>query len=134
MNRLTPQEIADKLRKCADGPGSCTLCPWDCVNGSCICSIMHAAADAIDNQRTHIQALIKANEAHREMVAGECAAMGRVPAYIRQLRGKVLACWCRLDQRCHADTLLRLANGPPMAFPEQLVSAMASAEIFLKSA
>lgn len=69
MNRLTPQEIADKLRKCADGPGSCTLCPWDCVNGSCICSIMHAAADAIDNQRTHIQALIKANEAHREMVA-----------------------------------------------------------------
>lgn len=69
MNRLTPQEIADKLRKCAGEPGSCTLCPWDCVNGSCICSIMHAAADAIDNQRTHIQALIKANDAHREMVA-----------------------------------------------------------------
>lgn len=69
MNRLTPQEIADKLRKCADEPGSCSLCPWDCVNGSCICSIMHAAADALDNQRTHIQALIKANEAHREMVA-----------------------------------------------------------------
>ena len=69
MNRLTPQEIADNLRKCADEPGSCTLCPWDCVNGSCICSIMHAAADAIDNQRTHIQALIKANDAHREMVA-----------------------------------------------------------------
>lgn len=69
INRLAPQEIADKLRKCADEPGSCTLCPWDCVNGSCICSIMHAAADAIDNQRTHIQALIKANDAHREMVA-----------------------------------------------------------------
>ena len=69
MNRLTPQEIADKLRKCADEPGSCTLCPWDCVNGSCICAIMHAAADALDNQRTHIQALIKANDAHREMVA-----------------------------------------------------------------
>lgn len=58
--------------------------------------------------------------AHREMVAGECAALGRVPGYIRQLRGRVLACWCRLDQRCHADTLLRLANGPPMAFPEPL--------------
>lgn len=69
INRLAPQEIADKLRKCADEPGSCTLCPWDCVNGSCICSIMHAAADAIDNQRTHIKALIKANDAHREMMA-----------------------------------------------------------------
>jgi Domain of unknown function (DUF4326) len=28
------------------------------------------------------------------------------------LRGKDLACWCRLDGRpCHADVLLRLANG-----------------------
>lgn len=69
INRLTPQEIADELRKCADETGSCSLCPWDCVNGSCIRSIMRAAADAIDNQHAHIQALIKANEAHREMVA-----------------------------------------------------------------
>ena len=27
-----------------------------------------------------------------------------------ELRGKDLACWCRLDERCHADTLLELAN------------------------
>ena len=26
------------------------------------------------------------------------------------LRGKDLACWCRLDQPCHADVLLELAN------------------------
>lgn len=69
INRLTPQEIADELRKCADETGSCSSCPWACGDGSCIRSIMHAAADALDNQRTHIQALIKANEAHREMVA-----------------------------------------------------------------
>ena len=72
MNRLTPQEIADKLRKCANG-GGCDSCPYKCgediSNFGCICSIMHAAADAIDNQRAHIQALINANEAHREMVA-----------------------------------------------------------------
>lgn len=30
---------------------------------------------------------------------------------IDQLRGKNLACWCRLDQPCHADVLLELANG-----------------------
>ena len=29
-----------------------------------------------------------------------------------ELRGKSLACWCRLDQPCHADVLLRLANAP----------------------
>ncbi len=26
------------------------------------------------------------------------------------LRGKDLACWCPLDQPCHADVLLRIAN------------------------
>ena len=29
---------------------------------------------------------------------------------INELRGKDLACWCALDQPCHADVLLRLAN------------------------
>lgn len=27
-----------------------------------------------------------------------------------ELRGHDLACWCRLDQPCHADVLLELAN------------------------
>jgi hypothetical protein len=31
---------------------------------------------------------------------------------VRQvLRGKDLACWCPLDQPCHADVLLEIANG-----------------------
>lgn len=28
----------------------------------------------------------------------------------RELRGKNLCCWCRLDQACHADFLLEMAN------------------------
>jgi hypothetical protein len=31
--------------------------------------------------------------------------------HIHELRGKNLACWCALDQPCHADILLKLANG-----------------------
>lgn len=31
----------------------------------------------------------------------------------RDLRGKNLACWCRLDQPCHADVLLKYANSEP---------------------
>lgn len=27
-----------------------------------------------------------------------------------ELRGKDLACWCRLDQPCHASILLEIAN------------------------
>ena len=30
---------------------------------------------------------------------------------VRELRGKDLACWCPLDQCCHADALLEIANG-----------------------
>ncbi len=33
------------------------------------------------------------------------------PKTIRaELRGKNLACWCPLDQPCHADVLLAIAN------------------------
>lgn len=32
------------------------------------------------------------------------------PTYLAQLRGRDLACWCPLDQPCHADVLLELAN------------------------
>jgi hypothetical protein len=31
---------------------------------------------------------------------------------IAELRGKNLVCWCPLDQPCHADVLLELANAP----------------------
>ncbi len=34
------------------------------------------------------------------------AVLDRLP----RLAGKTLACWCRLDQPCHADVLLELAN------------------------
>lgn len=30
---------------------------------------------------------------------------------VRKLRGHNLACWCPLDQPCHADVLLEIANG-----------------------
>lgn len=40
----------------------------------------------------------------------EAPFMARVAR--QELRGKNLACWCRLDQPCHADILLKLANAP----------------------
>lgn len=33
-----------------------------------------------------------------------------LPAAISELRSRDLACWCPLDQPCHADVLLELAN------------------------
>lgn len=31
----------------------------------------------------------------------------------RELAGRDLACWCPLDEPCHADTLLNIANQRP---------------------
>ena len=33
-------------------------------------------------------------------------------AALPELRGRNLVCWCRLDQPCHADVLLEMANAP----------------------
>ena len=35
---------------------------------------------------------------------------GRANEIRAELAGKNLACWCRLDQPCHADVLLEVAN------------------------
>ncbi|MBM0203245.1 DUF4326 domain-containing protein [Micromonospora sp. STR1s_5] len=37
----------------------------------------------------------------------------------RVLAGKDLACWCPLDQPCHADVLLELANAPAETVPSR---------------
>ena len=34
----------------------------------------------------------------------------RIETIRKELKGKNLACWCRLDQVCHGDILLELAN------------------------
>lgn len=33
---------------------------------------------------------------------------------IKTLRGKNLACWCRIGQPCHADVLMAVAAGKPL--------------------
>lgn len=53
-----------------------------------------------------------AYQCHRELLEQFRRAGFRDMQYaITRLRGKDLACWCPLDQRCHADVLLELANG-----------------------
>lgn len=43
---------------------------------------------------------------YRGMVFGMLA----IGVDFSELRGKDLACWCPLDQPCHADVLLEVAN------------------------
>ncbi len=55
---------------------------------------------------------LKVVDMFREMIS--CKEMQGLRDDIRDdLRGKNLACWCKLDQPCHADVLLQLANKEP---------------------
>lgn len=40
----------------------------------------------------------------------ELRAGTKFPSDLSELKGKDLACWCPLDQPCHADVLLKMAN------------------------
>ena len=51
--------------------------------------------------------LAAANEAWPDCFAMPCEMTAKI-----FLRGKNLACFCALDQPCHADVLLELANRP----------------------
>jgi hypothetical protein len=59
------------------------------------------AAEAVEAYREMTALLIKSRATFRDALAG--------------LRGKNLACWCPLNQPCHADVLLELANAPEPA-------------------
>lgn len=59
--------------------------------------------------RTDLVAEIE-SEAPREPDHPWCQHFWRIKQDISELRGKNLACWCPLDQPCHADVLLEIAN------------------------
>ena len=42
----------------------------------------------------------------------------RVRSVLDELRGHDLACWCPLDQPCHADVLLEIASAPQEDGPD----------------
>ncbi len=49
-------------------------------------------------------------EAYREWLMHKLNFDQRYRDALRLLRGHDLVCWCPLDQPCHADMLLELAN------------------------
>ena len=60
------------------------------------------AATAVERYRAHLL----------DTLQHEC-----MRAALAELRGKNLACWCKLYQPCHADVLLELANAAAPASP-----------------
>jgi hypothetical protein len=63
--------------------------------------------------RTHLKLALDGNICQESDKSIESIAKN-----INELRGKDLACWCALDQPCHADVLLEFANQRQEASPQ----------------
>jgi Domain of unknown function (DUF4326) len=53
----------------------------------------------------------EAADNYRKWMAANQAGLEKYRVPLAPLRGKNLACWCPLNQPCHADVLLEIANG-----------------------
>ena len=69
----------------------------------------HAAAVSLFCKGLGLEAYGQPCELH---VPHPGSPLGRMLNDIGELRGKNLACWCKLGSPCHADVLLELANAP----------------------
>lgn len=72
-----------------------------------VLSMYHDLLRGFITPEMHPQGHAWMREFKRKMRGGHPTEMA-----VSYLRGKDLCCWCRLDQPCHADVLLALANEP----------------------
>ncbi len=93
MVRTVPQRIQRKRTKGWRAPEGALYVGRPTRYGNPFSVAEHGRAGAVARFEAHLTE-------HPEIVA-----------QIRdELGGKDLACWCRLDQACHADALLHVAN------------------------
>lgn len=65
---------------------------------------------AVGNCYIAVPTVEDAVEAYRLIFGCKGSTADALRAALPELRGKNLACWCALDQPCHANVLLQLAN------------------------
>ncbi len=99
-------------------PGGFWLPDWPVSNSRIACHL--GAADAVDLYRRVIE---QGPDPVNSLLPSECSQHGRrrlrdglrshaarIRRDLPELRGRNLCCWCALDQPCHADVLLEMAN------------------------
>lgn len=66
------------------------------------------SGEGMDFSESPLRTAEDAVASFRDMLAMEPR---NYPIDLSPLRGRNLACWCNLDEPCHADVLLELVNG-----------------------
>ena len=94
-------------------PHMCALRPCECCIGEnpqghcCVTAFREYVLSGIEKRSSHTGLFRYALDG-MDGYPQRDKMIARLP----ELRGKNLACWCALDQPCHADVLLDIANAP----------------------
>ena len=109
---MTRDEIVTALRCCAGD--SCEGCPYDEIftieDAKCIGKTMGIAADLIDNQQRHIEALMQANAALRDTVLRRDAQIEKMSAELADARNEIKKFYNGYDQLDASNNGLMAAN------------------------
>lgn len=86
---MTRDEIVTALRCCGNGDvNECKPCPLR-ANAECHIKLTHAAADLIENQQRHIEALMQANAGLRDTVLRRDAQIEKMSEGLAQFASAV---------------------------------------------
>ncbi len=102
-----PKRIQMRRTKGWRKPAGALYCGRPGLLGNPFAVALHGQKEAVDLHRRWLEGSLSPQEL-RSLSLGDLRQ--RVLQKLPELRGRDLGCWCRLDQPCHVDTLLRLAN------------------------
>ena len=126
---MTRDEIVTALRQCPRYGVDCSkgVCAFFKPNGAfedCIKKKKDAAADLIENQQRHIEALLQANAALRDTVLRRDAQIEKMSAELTDARNEIKIFYNGYDQLDASNSRLMAANEKLAADRKALINEL----------
>lgn len=126
---MTRDEIVTALRQCPRYGVDCSkgVCAFFKPNGAfedCIKKKNDAAADLIENQQRHIEALLQANAALRDTVLRRDAQIEKMSAELADARNEIKKIYNGYDQLDASNSRLMAANEKLAADRKALINEL----------
>ena len=111
---MTRDEIVTALRCCArpeaDCKGNCAFFGTSSPSEDCSQKKNNAAANLIENQQRHIEALMKANDSLKDAIARRYAQIEKMSAELADARNEIKIFYNGYDQLDASNSRLMAAN------------------------
>ena len=125
---MTRDEIVTALRCCANSKmeckGNCVFSGTSSPNENCSQKKNTAAADLIENQQRHIEALLQANAALRDTVLRRDAQIEKMSAELADARNEIKKIYNGYDQLDASNSRLMAANEKLAADRKALINEL----------